>query len=63
MRSIQRRPRSLPFRLSYATSSAVVDFGPYLGYEYAADDEALGEARRGSGLILSRWAVSSHEGR
>ena len=62
VRSMQRRPRSLPFRLSYSTNpGSILDFGPYLGYEFAADDEALGEARRGSGLILSRWAVSNHE--
>jgi len=62
VRSVTRRPRSMPFRLSYTSNAGgVVDFGPYLGYEYAADDEALGEARRGSGLILSRWAVTSNE--
>jgi len=61
VRPQMRRPRSMPFRLSYSAAQppAPVDFGPYLGYEFAADDEALGEARRGSGLILSRWAVSS----
>jgi len=32
-----------------------VDLGPYLGYEFAVDDNALADARRGSGLILSRW--------
>lgn len=32
-----------------------VDLGPFIGYEYAVDDNALAEARRGSGLILSRW--------
>lgn len=32
-----------------------VDLGPFLGYEFAVDDNALADARRGSGLILSRW--------
>jgi len=32
-----------------------VDLGPYIGYEFAVDDNALADARRGSGLILSRW--------
>ena len=37
---------------------APVDLGPYLGYEYAIDDNGLADARRGSGLILSRWRGS-----
>ncbi|KAH9259335.1 hypothetical protein BASA81_002378 [Batrachochytrium salamandrivorans] len=32
-----------------------VDLGPYLGYEFAVDDNLLADAKRGSGLHLSRW--------
>jgi serine/threonine protein kinase len=45
--------------LSSLTPLPTIELGPYLGYEFAVDDEALGEARRGSGLILSRWAATT----
>ena len=45
--------------LTAGAAAQILENSPYLGYEYACDDEALGDARRGSGLILSRWTTTA----